>query len=310
MNKDNVVVFSTDEGYILPTAVAIYSILSNKKHDTHINFYIMTEKVLSEESNNILVNCLSIDRQSTLTYLYVGDKFKSNKMTIGHISKATYYRLLLPQLLKDVDQCLYLDGDICAYGDISRLLDIKMYEEEYIAGVKSANIQLRRRGKGDRLDILGIDNLDTYINAGVLVLNLKSIRQNNIDKEMLKLALNNYPLQDQDVINISCFNHIKILHPKYNAMPSLFRYNKGRLSNIYTVEEIDECRKRPVIVHYAERYKPWKFSGIDKSENWYVYYKDIFHEEKLKLSNVYPIRIKDYIEEKIKIVAKVINKRF
>ena len=55
---------------------------------------------------------------------------------ISHITSPTYYRLLLPALLPDVEKCIYIDGDTIVDGDIS-----KLYAEDLgdnlVAGVKA-----------------------------------------------------------------------------------------------------------------------------------------------------------------------------
>lgn len=297
------VVFSTDENYVMPTSVAIFSLISNMPKDTTLSIYIMTEKKLSKTAEKILEKSLS-NSSSKINYLYVGDWFNDNKLHIEHISKATYYRLLLPKLLKNVKQCIYLDGDICINNDIQKLFQIKLKNDEYIAGVKAPGIQLKRRGKKERMKILGIESLDNYINAGVIIINLDAIRNNNLFDKMIELSKLDLPVQDQDVLNVSCYNHIRILSPIYNSMPHLFYYRKKRLSKLYSLNEIDEAICNPIIIHYADKYKPWKYYNVNNSDKWYYYYEELYNDKLKNLKNAKIEKKLDYFKKKIDMITK------
>ena len=193
---------------------------------------------------------------------------------LRHITVATYYRLLIPDILSDYGKCLYLDGDICVPGDVAELLEFPLKANEYVAGVvafEGATTRHRRR----RLATLGIENLNTYVNAGVLLMNLDAIRADKVSARWLDLARHGFPLQDQDVINVACFNHIRLLPPKFNAMPPLYARSEKALGRIYGNTNVREGKQKPTIIHFASQCKPWLCSGLDGSASWEFYYSQM-----------------------------------
>jgi len=304
------IVFATDENYVLPTAVAIKSLVAHfsKKQ---LLFVILVKGILSDHSIELLNQSIkSNEINISIEYIYINEElFGHLKTHIEHISMATYFRLLLPNLLDNYDRCLYLDGDICILEDISDLLYTHLSAHEYVAGVKAYGIITSRLIGTKRLKILKIDNLNHYINAGVLIMNLKALRQSGVANTWLSLAQNDYPLQDQDVINIACFDHIKILSPKYNAMPVIYRKSLNSLKQVYSHQEILEARQHPVIIHYADKYKPWQYYDIDHAKEWYKYYHLLTNQDLLKLKKLGLKRFIDTQKGRINYIFKKVIKK-
>ena len=129
---------------------------------------------------------------------------KNNKWTYMILTRC-YFTNLLPA----EDKVLYLDLDIMIEKDIAELwrTDVEGYAA---AGVIDTNVRL--------FTMPYIQDKSVYVNSGVLLMNLKYIREHALDREMDKL-LNSYTLMfpDQDVINIVCFGKIKCMDPKWNS---------------------------------------------------------------------------------------------
>lgn len=309
MNKKEItpIVFATDENYVMPTAVAIKSIVSNYSGE-NLLFVILVKSDLSIDSENILKSAATTENINTqIKYCKVDERLLGDlRSHISHISIATYYRLLLPQLLLDHEKCLYLDGDIIVNGDIKNLLDISVLDKDYVAGVKAFGIITSKSVGKKRLEILNIGTIENYVNAGVLLLNLEALRRTGIAQSWLELAQNDYPVQDQDVINVACFEHIKTLPPKYNAMPAVFRLPAFRLRRVFSLQEINEAREAPCIIHYAEKYKPWKYSDIENAGLWYRYYKKLY-SQKLNLKKLGSTRFKDTQKSRLDYLLKKVR---
>lgn len=128
--------------------------------------------------------------------------------TIGRFSKYTLYRLLLPKVICE-DRLLYLDADTIVNGDLSELYNMDM-EDADIVGVKDIGIL------DIQLQSIGKKHGDPYINAGVLLMNLKQIRERNLSDIWIKL-INTRPTScyDQDVLNATC--KIKLVDNIYNS---------------------------------------------------------------------------------------------
>ncbi len=129
-----------------------------------------------------------------------------------HCQYVPYYRLNLADILKDLERVIYMDSDIVVTGDLSKLFDMKLRNDNYIAGVNDMDFE--------KLS----ENISTngYINSGVILFDLKKIREDNLDvlqkcREILfekKVQLS--PCIDQDLINIVFNNHIEFLEERWN----------------------------------------------------------------------------------------------
>ena len=271
------IALASDENNKIPLMVTIFSALENKNKDTNYRFVIMTPGEFTEDSINDVK--ILVDRYpgSDVVFVNMADEYKNADLRIEHITTPTYYRLSLPDIVKN-SKCLYIDTDVIVCKDLRELFDIDL-EGYYIAGVKAAGFYSSEKAMSERADYLKIPKFDQYVNAGILMMNLEEIRKDNLIpefKESIKLKLR---YQDQDVINKVCYGKIKIIPPKYN---SLTMYNKSN-SNTYESDEYAFLRKcytkdewitaitDPTIIHYANNIKPWESFAVYFSNVWWKY---------------------------------------
>lgn len=272
------VVLAADNNYRYPLMVTLLSSLMNAKKNTKYQFNILVSDQFDMESMELINKLLKQYDMPEAAFYNMQDNYQNIEMQIKHISYATFYRLQLPELLKEVEKCIYLDVDVVVKKDLKEFFDTEL-GDNYIAGVKAAGYYYPEEKKTATISLLEIDKLDQYINAGVLLINLKKMREDKLTETFEKLLEKNFPCQDQDILNAACYGHIKVLPPKYNAMT---KYNVGIkdeydriecLHICYTREEWNEACETPVIIHYADRWKPWQdLRGIFVQE-WWKYIK-------------------------------------
>lgn len=140
------------------------------------------------------VECINISNQSY---------FKPNGPNFN--SPWTYMVLIraaLSKIFPQYDTILSLDVDTIINENISDLWNIDL-ENNYLAATKEP-----RKSKNDFL----------YINMGVVLFNLKLLREDQKDDQIIE-ALNTrfYPFNEQDCINSLCQGKIKILSNDYNV---------------------------------------------------------------------------------------------
>ena len=108
-------------------------------------------------------------------------------------------------------------------------------------------------------EAVGVKRLE-YINSGVLVMNLKKMREENFSKKFLNL-LNTYHFDsvapDQDYLNAMCNGKILYLNEEWDAMPA---------------EGKDEL-KNPKLIHYNLFQKPWCYDNIQYEKVFWEYAK-------------------------------------
>lgn len=248
------IVFSTDNNYLVPTYIAISSLLHYIDTDTDIDIYILCSGI-SELKKQYFYNL-----SSNIHFLDIEIEPLNINKDFDYISIATYYRLMIPDKLKQYDKCLYLDSDIIIKDDITPLINMPI-EDYFLIGVRNYfSRECYPYFYEERCKDCSIETLDYYINAGILLMNLKLFRENNLSDKMIDDASKNiYSYNDQDLLNKYCNGKIGLLSLKYNFMVQYL--NRKEIVSEVLKEDIYEVAKNPVIIHYSTRKKPWKYKG-------------------------------------------------
>ena len=244
-----------NEKYAPYTASAIQSIEKNKSFFTKNNFYLaVTDDV---EKVKLYFN----DKlKSQITFISVSDLFKDKYE--AKLLNAYNIRFFAPEIFQKLDKILYLDSDIFVFKDLTSLYkeDIQSVYAGVVADIPTS--VERRKG------VLGIK---TYFNAGVMLLNLKKMR----DDEVLTQLIQNYDLlneegkllwADQDVLNYTFKEKVKFLPERYNQQGLVISKEKA---------------DRMYILHYTTL-KPWKDYPVPYFFEWWKNFEEthLSHYEK------------------------------
>lgn len=259
----------------------LISITNKTKED--INCYIFTMDVsrikedytcITDEQVEFLnkvVKTKNINNKVTkidITNLYEKE-FGNCKNENAYCTPYTLLRLLADLVEEIPDKILYLDIDMMANGDISKLYNIDISEYEY-AAVKE------KYGS--------IFIWPDYINAGMLLLNMKKIKETGLLEKARELIKTKKMLfADQDAIYRATTK--KLLLPRiYNEQSSFNRKD--------TI--ICHFCKRLILFPYprTENYKQWHINEIHKLLKCYTFDKDL--EEYIKLKEEYEKGEKSY----------------
>ena len=273
---------SLDNQYIYPTIVAITSILENAYSYTKYDFYILhTPNLLIENINKLKYFEKKYQKKCSINLFNMTNfKFKDARISgIGTI--ATYYRLVLPNLLPNINKIIFLDGDTLTFDDLKEMYDINM-ENYYYKGFIDINIRYK-------------DKIDNYICAGVLLINLEKLRKDNIVNKMYIYMINNKKKllkHDQTIINDVCHEKIGILPPKFgifnfNSLKTLYNITKILFKNKkyrYTNKELRNAYLYPTILHCV--IKPWRNKNYARKIWLYFAEKTLYYNE---IKNIYNI---------------------
>ena len=239
--------FSVNDAYAPYLAVALTSLKGNASKDYNYHIHILTDDICDDSRRKLL----RLDEEGfRLEFTSLSEKLRGidpdGKLSgheFGAFSSLTiYFRLFIPSLFPQYDKGIYLDSDIVVPGDISLLYRQRM-GNKLIGAVADYSIQhiIPFMRYIDRYD--GVDHFN-YINSGVLLMNMKRLREVDIEGKFLRLT-KEYSLRtvapDQDYLNVLCWGNINYLDPNWNAMPS------ERISNF------DD----PQILHFNLASKPW-----------------------------------------------------
>lgn len=285
-NSNIPVAMAFDEGYVYPTVVSITSAMENSNAGTNYDFYLMHTPDLSKESKRILKSLEKKYPRCKIHLIDMKNKFESAH-TDSRIPTAGHYRLMLSDLLPNEDKVIWVDGDTLILKDLTEMMNIDMdgYCYKGFLDYPSHIIYTKK--------VFGIDAYN-YICSGVMLLNLKELRnQNAVQKFEKFIAENNDKLatHDQSVINAVFVDKIGALPAKYGIFNTFFHHEKevGKWTKTlsspenYTVKEITNACHNPVILHCVS--KPWLYPNASPaSKEWWKYAKktDIFNKIKDK----------------------------
>lgn len=262
------IAFAFDNNLVDQACVCITSLLENANIDTYYDIYILHsnrielikrgfEKIIQKYNN------------SSITYLEVDDTF-NDAFEIRGVTKATYYRLLLPLVINQYDKIIYSDVDIIYRMDLSGVYHQSL-SDNYMAATLDLGLNYLSPDYVNNMDLLKVGQ---YIQAGFVLFNLKKIREDELVNRFIDLANNNnFTYQDQDILNICCVGHIKYLSPKYNVNDCAFlvlRSSNLDLLNRFSAQECEEAMINGNI-HYSGK-KPWKENSIFM-DLWWEYYR-------------------------------------
>ena len=169
--KSNInIAMITDDNYVMPTVVAIKSMLMNKDKNTTYIINVLTNN-LSEKNILILKNLnSSYCVVNILNETQLIEKYQNIEQN-RHVTYAALLKFFLPNIFKELDKILYLDSDIIVQSDLNDLYNTDINDNyagvvKDILAVKNPNHLLR----------LSCANKN-YFNSGVMLLNLKKMRE-------------------------------------------------------------------------------------------------------------------------------------
>ena len=260
------VVLAGDAEYLPFVYVTIYSILKHRINDSFLSFFILVPEgteIPGESMQWEFENYEIHHTEIAETY------FSDSPLTIGHITKPTYYRLLIPDLLPEYDKCIYLDADLLVFGDIMELYRTDV-SGNYLAAGLGIDIFFTKEYERSLADYLQLPSAVSYFNAGVLVMNLADMRAAGLTGQFVECSRKGWQCQDQDVLNICCYGKTKILHLKYNVYSAGYSYEMKQMETRFSREELEEGLAHPFIIHYAAgSTKPWYNLNAVRAEIWW-----------------------------------------
>lgn len=266
------IVFSFDDNLQLQAGVCITSLLENAKPETFYDVFILHDDRCKFPVNGFLEKLHQNYDNFKITYRSVGNAFEGAYEVRG-ITVATYYRLLIPEIIPEYNKIFYFDVDIIFQNDLFDFYSHIDLKDFYVGGVSTPYSGIAPYvNKVIKMDIA------KYICGGTLVMNSKKILEDNLIEDFKKVASENYLYQDQDTLNIVCGDKIKILPPWFGMVGTVCEILANPTQKYYRKEDVDYALHYGII-HYTG-YKPWK-AWCHNFDIWWEYYrKSIYFDPK------------------------------
>ena len=249
LQKKKSVVFAGDYAYIRQIETAMKSLC---RHNSHVKIYLLNQDIPQEwfsqiriylqEMGGDLIDCKLIGQQYKMNW--------SNKLP--HINHMTFARYFIPDFVTE-DKVLYLDSDLIVTGDLTDLFELDL-GENYLGAARSCF------GAG------------VGFNAGVLLINNKKWRSENIRQKLIELTEKeheNVKEGDQSILNMLFKDQYSLLEDKYNFQ---IGFDAGAAEKNHAFIFEIPLTPLPKILHYISPDKPWKQFSVGRlREEWWKY---------------------------------------
>jgi len=255
------IVYASDDNFAEIMGISMLSLFENNKDESEIVAYVLDSNIRDDNRKKIE----SLAKQYGRQLVFVSTKevtrqLNSVKQDRGGASQ--FARLFLSKLLPNTcDRVLYIDCDTIVRHPLKELYETD-FEGNVICGVMDC-ISKQHRAR------LGLKENSTYINSGMMLINLFSWRNQHIEEKIetvIKKFNGHVPYADQGIVNLALQGRIKCVHPKYNCISvyTAFSFNDlleyRQPSACISSAEIDEAKNDPVVAHFVTLFcisRPW-----------------------------------------------------
>lgn len=274
---DPILLCAADENYVRPLTVMLHSAASSLQPGRHLHV-VLFDGGIEESSFNGIRESL-VDFPVTIDILRPDLSQVSDLMTSHHITHTAYLRLMAARLLPEsVEKVIYLDSDVLVQDDLTKMWEMDLGDNYCLAAtdiscpfidareVDSPELQACKPWLNAISPVanwreLGMDGSANYFNSGVMLLNLRKWREDNIEQELFDCLRENEKYiwcWDQYALNV-------VFAGKWGQLP--IRWNQG--AHAFEYPDAEHCpvdhdsfvamRDRPAIIHYTTEWKPWDY---------------------------------------------------
>lgn len=178
------------------------SLISHAQYPDELSIYVFTDGV-SEGSKAKLRELQCCNANIILKDANHGKFGEVTQSSIGkniHVSSSALLKFDIANLLSDIDTVLYLDGDVIINKSIEQIFQVKL-RDAYVAAADDMLDLAEGDGGSCLASRIGIKGF-RYFNSGVMLLNLRGMREDDMVSELINYRLSglNY-FMDQDAFN-------------------------------------------------------------------------------------------------------------
>jgi lipopolysaccharide biosynthesis glycosyltransferase len=231
------IVTGSDDNYVPGVLVLI---ASAALHNPGTEFVVLDLGIRPEnrarivalgQQNGIGIRLIQVDEAA----------FERLKVQRSHLTRGCYLRLLIPELMPELDRAIYMDSDMVVLGSLAELERVELGDNAIAAALCPT--------PPDRELAATACTRASYVNSGLLVLNLTVWRRDRISEacfDILSSPDRDFMFEDQSAINITCRGRTVLLPRQFNVHVDQAAYKK-----------IHELPEDPIVLHYIFRNKPW-----------------------------------------------------
>jgi len=298
----NVIYYSSDF-FSQICGVAIESLCEHNLDIHEISIYLVEDHIASE--NKARLKSITDRFNRSIYFIKMPTQkevFPNVKINLGR----TYCRMVLGELLpQNVDRVLSLDSDTLVMNSLKEMYNTDL-GENYVAGVYDCV------GEAIQKKVLqAVDELQ-YCNAGMFLVDLNAWRREKLGDKLLEAVLNTTQQNkgkmyflEQDLMNLVFEGHLKLLHPRYNLLTSIYLFDYSEVLKMkrpvryYTKELVKEAKEIPALLHATTCFYVRKRMWVENSDHPYAFFYQAYRsrtpwsnepqiqDERKKLKKIY-----------------------
>ncbi|MDY3558315.1 glycosyltransferase family 8 protein [Gemmata sp. JC673] len=267
MSDDRIVIVSgADEAYALPLAVTLFSVAERLRPTEAADIYVLDGGFTERSRDRFRRVLAATGRDVTIKFLQPQLKLLEG-VPPGRMGAMAYLRVLIPDSLPpEITHAIYLDSDLLVQDSLADLWHERSEAHAIAAVPDYGGPQVSSPACLPNWSELGLPPDAPYINTGVLVMNLKWWRSENVGRRILDHSirfreLNRYA--DQDGVNAVLCRECKTIDlrwnvPAYLEFDSVFAITDASWVKDLVAPQREERLDRGAIVHFIGNRKPWK----------------------------------------------------
>jgi hypothetical protein len=162
---------STNNYYTPLAYICMTSVLYSKSDFTYISFYLIISKEYKKKNIDFLRSLYDQYNFFNITILKMDNRY--DKAFISrYLTKETYFRCSLGELIPFLNKIIYLDTDVIVFKDLTNLYNLN-FNDKMILG---QSVYFAKKTGYYR------------INPGIILLNLKKMREIKMEKQILNIV--------------------------------------------------------------------------------------------------------------------------
>lgn len=235
------IAFGIDKFYIPMMGILMTSLVKNNPAKS-FSFHVFLDNFDSQDLKKFEEFCTTYKKVEINFYKILPDLFRNFYFEKGY-SIAIFYRIIAADFLSEtVENLIYMDSDMLCLKSIEDFFQFTP-KNTLMAAVEDSGKWIPQHKKN-----LNLRDGYRYFNTGILYLNLKMWRDENISEKTLKiLSQDKYQFPDQDALNIVVSQN----NYEVNYIPNKFNY-------FFRIDGVEQNLKDDVVIlHYAGQIKPW-----------------------------------------------------
>lgn len=284
------IVYATSDLYSRPALISLKTLLMNNQEEEEINIYYV-ENGISDTNKGLLEDLVQEYKRKIVFVPMPKRCFEIEGLirTDPVVYSYCYFQDVLPST---VDRVLLMESDAIVTGKLKEFYSIDI-EDYYLAAVDDLQSRWYKRKLGMRED-------SPYFNCGIMLLNLKKWREDQITEKITTLinqGNSKFFYEVQDELNVLMEGKVKILPPRFACTTAVFLFSYKNMkryrrpTTCCTEAEFEAGKRCPIIVHFTKNQiiqpRPW-VEGCTHPYN--QYYLEARQTTKLCSEPLWPAR--------------------